>query len=95
MATLFDILSPKNGMPIISIVQDAMVNMYLLTKRKKQIERLMFVQYFKDLDDLSRFTEIVSKLGYMGKTLLFTKAIVAKNVKGTDRKWIAHGWNHQ
>ena len=82
-------------MPIISIVQDAMVNMYLLTKRKKQIERLMFVQYFKDLDDLSRFTEIVSKLGYMGKTLLFTKAIAAKNVKDTDRKWIAHGWNHQ
>ena len=23
-----------------------------------------------------------------------TKAIVAQNVKDTDRKWIAHEWNH-
>ena len=38
MATPFHILSPKNGMSIICIVQDAMVSMYLLTKRKKQIE---------------------------------------------------------
>ena len=37
MATSFNILSPKNGMPIICIVQDAMLSMYLLTKRKKQI----------------------------------------------------------
>ena len=64
MATLFNILSPKNGMPIICIVQDAMVSMYLLTKRKKQIERSMFMQYLLDLDGLSRFNEIVSKLGY-------------------------------
>ena len=69
MATLFNILSPKNGMPIICIVQDAMVSMYLLTKRKKQIERSMFMQYLMYLDDLSRFNEIASKLGYMGKTL--------------------------
>ena len=39
MATPFHILSPKNGMLIICIVPDAMVSMYLLTKRKKQIER--------------------------------------------------------
>ena len=39
MVTPFHILSPKNGMPIICIVPDAMVSMYLLTKRKKQIER--------------------------------------------------------
>ena len=63
MATPFNILSPKNGMPIICIVQDAMVSMYLLTRRKKQIKRLMFMQYLVDLDDLSRFNEIVSKLG--------------------------------
>ena len=69
MATPFNILSPKNGMPIICIVQDAMVSMYLLTKRKKQIERSMFMQYLMDLDDLSRFIEIVSKLGYTGKAL--------------------------
>ena len=69
MATPFHILSPKNGMPIIFIVQDAMVSMYLLTKRKKQIERLMFMQYLVDLNDLSRFNEIVSKLGYTGKAL--------------------------
>ena len=56
-------------MPIICIVQDAMVSMYLLTKRKKQIKRSMFMQYLVDLDDLSRFNEIVSKLGYTGKTL--------------------------
>ena len=63
------ILSPKDGMPIICIVQDAMVSMYLLTKRKKEIERLMLMQYLVDLDDLSRFNEIVSKLGYTGKAL--------------------------
>ena len=56
-------------MPIICIVQDAMVSMYLLTKRKKQIERSVFMQYLMDLDDLSRFNEIVSKLGYTGKAL--------------------------
>ena len=69
MATPFNILSPKNGMPIICIVQDAMVSMYLLTRRKKQIERLMFMQYSADLDDLSRFNKIVSKLSYTGKAL--------------------------
>ena len=41
--------------------------MYLLTRRKKQIERSMLMQYLVDLDDLSRFNEIVSKLGYTGK----------------------------
>ena len=69
MSTPFNILSPKNGMPIICIVQDAMVSMYLLTKRNKQIERSMFMQYLIDLDDLSRLNEIVSKLGYTGKAL--------------------------
>ena len=69
MATPFHILSPKNGMQIISIVQDAMVSMYLLTRRKNQTERSMFMQYLVDLDDLSRFNEIVSKLGYTGKAL--------------------------
>ena len=57
----------KSDMPIICIVQDAMVSMYLLTKRKKQIERSMFMQYFVDLGDLSRFNKIVVKLGYTGK----------------------------
>ena len=69
MAAPFHILSPKNGMPIICIVQDAMVSMYLLTKRNKQIERSMFMQYLVDLDDVGRFNKIVSKLGYTGKNL--------------------------
>ena len=69
MVTPFHILSPKNGVPIICIVQDAIVSMYLLTRRKKQIERLMFIQYLVDLDDLSRFKEIVLKLGDTGKAL--------------------------
>ena len=56
-------------MLIICIVQDAMVSMYLLTKRKKQIERLIFMQYLVYIHDLSRFNEIVSKLGYTGKAL--------------------------
>ena len=43
MATPFNIRSPKNGMPIICIVQDPMVSMHLLTKRKKQIDRSMFM----------------------------------------------------
>ena len=64
MATPFNILSPKHGVLIICIVENAMVSMYLLTKRKKQIERSMFMQYLLDLDGLSRFNEIVSKLGY-------------------------------
>ena len=67
MATPFNILSPNNGMPIICFVQDAMASMYLLIRRKKQIERSMFMQYLVDLDDLSRFNEITSKLGYTGK----------------------------
>ena len=70
------------------------MSMYLLTKRKKQIERSMFMQYLVDIDDLSRFNEIASKLGYKGKALFsFTKAVVAQNDKDTDRKWIVHGWN--
>ena len=56
-------------MLIICIVQDAMVSMYLLTKRKKQIERLIFMQYLVYIHDLRRFNEIVSKLGYTGKAL--------------------------
>ena len=43
MATPFHILFLKDSVPIICIVQDAMVSMYLLTKRKKQIERSMFM----------------------------------------------------
>ena len=69
MAIPLHILSPKNGMPIICIVQDAIVSMYLLTRRKKLIERSMFMQYLVDLDNLSRFTQIVSKLGLTGKAL--------------------------
>ena len=69
MATTLHILSPKNGMPIICIVQDAIVSMYLLTRRKKLIERSMFMQYLVYLDNLSRFTQIVSKLGLTGKAL--------------------------
>ena len=69
MATPFHIMSPKNGMPITCIVQEEMGSMYLLTSRKKRIERLMFKQYLVDLDDLSKFNKIVSKLGYTGKAL--------------------------
>ena len=58
-------------MPIICIVHDAMVSMSLLRRRKKQIERPAFMQYLVDLDDLSKFNEIVSKLGYMGKGFFF------------------------
>ena len=71
MATLFHILSTKNSMPIICIVQDAIVSMYMLTRRKKEIERSIFMQHFVDLDDLSRFKKIVLKLGYTGKALFF------------------------
>ena len=63
MVTPLHTLSPKNGVPIICITQDDMVSIYLLTRRKKQIERSMFMQYLVDLDDLSRFYNIVSKLG--------------------------------
>ena len=63
MMTPLHTLSPKNGVPIICITQDDMVSIYLLTRRKKQIERSMFMQYLVDLDDLSRFYNIVSKLG--------------------------------
>ena len=56
-------------MPIIWIVQDAMVSMYLLTWRKKQVKTSMFKQNLVDLDDLRRSEEIVSKMGYTGKAL--------------------------
>ena len=69
IATPFHILSPKNGMSMVFIVQDAMVSVYLLTRRKKQIKRSMFMQYLVGLDDLSRLNEIVSKLGYTGKAI--------------------------
>ena len=97
MAAPFNTLSPKYGMQIISIVQDAMVSMYLLTRRKRQIERSMFKQYLVDLDDLSRFNEIVNKLGYTGKALFsfLLPRQLAQNAKDTDRKWIAHGWSHR
>ena len=38
MATPFNIPSPKNGIPIICIAQDAAVSMYLLTKRKSRLK---------------------------------------------------------
>ena len=41
----------------------------MLTRRKKQIKRSMFMQYLVDLDDLSRFNEIVLKLDYTEKVL--------------------------
>ena len=82
MATPLHILSPKNGMPIICIVPDAMVSLYLLTRRKKQIERLLFMQYLVDLDGLKRFSEIISELGFF---FLVTKAVVAPN------SWIMDG----
>ena len=58
ITTPFNVLSPKNGMSIICIVQDAMVSMYLLARRKKQIKRSMFMQSLVEIDDLSRFNEI-------------------------------------
>ena len=76
MATPLHILSPKNGIPIICFVQDAMVSMYLLTRRKKQIERLLLMQYLVGLDSLKRFNEIIPKLGFF---FLVTKAVVAPN----------------
>ena len=69
LAAAIHMLSPKNGMSITCIVQDAMLTMYLLARRNKQIERSMFLQYLVDLDDLSRFNEIVRRLAYTGKAL--------------------------
>ena len=57
MVTPFHILSTKNGMLIICIVQDALVSMYLLTRKKKKIKRSMFTQYLVDLDDVSSLTK--------------------------------------
>ena len=48
--------------------------MYLLTRRKKKIERLLVMQYLVGLDGLKRFNEIISKLGFF---FLVTKAVVA------------------
>ena len=90
MATPFHILSPKNCMPIICIVQYAMVSMYLLTRRKKQIERSMFMQYLVDLDDLSRFNEIVLKLSYTGKAL-FSFLLPRQLLHQTSRIRIENG----
>ena len=92
MATPFHILSSKNGLSIICIVQDAMVNMlYLLTTRKDQIERVMFMQYLVDLVDLNRFNEIVSKLGYTGK-VLFSFLLPRQLWHQTSKIRIENGW---
>ena len=87
---IFHMLSPKNGRPIICIVQDAMVSMYILTKRKKQIEKSMFMQYLVDLDDLSRFNKVVSKLDYTGKAL-FSFLLPKQLWHQTSKIKIEHG----
>ena len=69
MATPNHILSPKNGKPIICLVQDAIVSMSLMTERKTAFDRDMFDQFLVDIEDLSRYGEIVGKLGRTGKAL--------------------------
>ena len=92
MAKPFHILLSKNGLPIICIVQDAMVNMlYLLTTRKDQTERAMFMQYLVDLGDLNRFNEIISKLGYTGK-VLFSFLLPGQLWHQTSKIRIENGW---
>ena len=69
MATPNHILSPKNPKPIICLVQDAIVNMYLITKRESQKKKEDFDQLLKDVEDLSRYDLIVSILGRTGRAL--------------------------
>ena len=47
-----------------------MPSMYVsVDKEKKADRKMMFMRYLVDPDDLSRFNEIISKLGYTGKAL--------------------------
>ena len=63
MATPNHILSPKNGKPIICLVQDAIVSMYLMTGRKNVFSKDLFDQFLMDIEDLSRYDHIVSNMG--------------------------------
>ena len=55
MATPDHILSPKNGKSIICLVQDAILSMYLMTKREGQIKKEVFDQLLIDIEELSRY----------------------------------------
>ena len=70
MATPNHILSPKNGKSIICLVQDAILSMYLMTKREGQIKKEVFDQLLIDIEELSRYELIVSILGRAGRVLL-------------------------
>ena len=76
-----------------------MPSMYVsVDKEKKADRKMMFMQYLVDPDDLSRFNEIISKLGYTGKALfsfLLPRQLWHQTSKNKDRKWIAYGWNHR
>ena len=63
VATPNHILSPKNGKPIICLVQDAIVSMYLMTGRKNVFSKDLFDQFLMDIEDLSRYDHIVSNMG--------------------------------
>ena len=69
MATPNHILSPKNGKPIIWLVQDAILSMYLMTKIEGQIKKRIFGQLLIDIEELSRDELIVSILGRAGRVL--------------------------
>ena len=50
------------------LICEKKVNYVSVDKEKEADRKIDFMQYLVDLDDLSRFNEIVSKLGYTGKT---------------------------
>ena len=51
---------------------------------------MVFMQYLVDLDDLSRFNEITSKLGYTGKAL-FSFLLPRQSWHQTSRIRIENG----
>ena len=69
VATPNHILSLKKGKPIICLVQDAILSMYLMTKRGGQMKKEDFDQLLIDIEDLSRYDFIVSILGRTGRAL--------------------------
>ena len=50
----------------------------------------MFMQYLMDLEGLSRFNEIISKLGYTGK-VFFSVLLPRQLWHQTSKTWIENG----
>lgn len=70
-STRNNIISAQSSKPNISIVQDGMLGAYLMTKNDYTIPKHIFMDMCMSITyDYERFEPVVSKLGYIGKSLV-------------------------